>query len=267
MSLIAVDIGNSRIKLGLFDQPSDNRRFLEPTRTLELTSENWQAERILTWLPKDSAKLEWAIASVNRPVAAGLLHWIGENQTDKVIPLGKLHEVTYKSLDLRILVEQPDRVGIDRLLGAVAANLLKSPTSPAITISVGSAIVVNSIGTDGAFRGGAILPGIGMAARAMHVFTDALPQIPMDELSDAPPAIGNSTIPAMRAGLYWGAVGAMRELITRMSEQDKTKPEIFLTGGAAPSVAEVLDLAARHIPYLVLGAIAHVVFQKESKHS
>src|SRR5689334_17519968 len=116
MSLIAVDIGNSRIKLGLFNEPSDNQKFLEPTKTLELTSENWQAERILTWLPKDISRLDWAIASVNRPVAAGLLHWISENQADKILPLGKLHEITYQSLDLKILVDQPERVGIDRLL-------------------------------------------------------------------------------------------------------------------------------------------------------
>ena len=153
-------------------------------------------------------------------------------------------------------MEHPDQVGIDRLAGAAAVNRLRDPARPAIIIDAGSAITVDLITADGIFRGGAILPGIGMSARALNQFTDLLPRIPMDELAEPHPALGTSTIEAIRSGLYWGAVGAMRELVARLSEPLNAKPEIFLTGGAAPSVAAVFDPAAHHVDHLVLSGIA-----------
>ncbi|MGC4005893.1 MAG: type III pantothenate kinase [Pirellulales bacterium] len=123
---------------------------------------------------------------------------------------------------------------------------------------LGTALTVNFIDADGIFRGGAILPGIGMSARALHEFTDALPLIPMRELEEPPPAIGAETTAAMRSGLYWGAVGAMRELLTQFSHGLAQPPEVYLTGGAAPHVAAHLAPQARLIPELILGAIAVV---------
>ena len=78
----------------------------------------------------------------------------------------------------------------------------------------------------------------------------------MEELDEPPPPLGTSTTEAIRSGLYWGAVGAMRELVARLSETLAAKPEIFLTGGAAPSVAAVFDPAAQHVEHLVLSGLA-----------
>ena len=112
-------------------------------------------------------------------------------------------------------------VGIDRLLAAVAANRLRNPKRPAVIVDLGTAITVDLVDAEGVFRGGAILPGIAISARAMHDYTDLLPHIPMAELEEPPPALGRATVPAMRSGLYWGAVGAVRELIERLAEQDR----------------------------------------------
>jgi type III pantothenate kinase len=165
--------------------------------------------------------------------------------------------LSHADLPIGVAVEFPDRVGIDRLSGGVAANRLRNPARAAIVIGVGSAITVDLISADGVFRGGAILPGIGMSARALHEFTDLLPRSPLEELSSPPPALGTSTMAAIHAGLYWGAIGALRELIARLAEQvDEAAPgDVFLTGGAAPAVAAHLDPAARYIEYLVLSGI------------
>jgi type III pantothenate kinase len=174
-----------------------------------------------------------------------------------------------KHSDLPIVVSlsEPGRVGIDRLLGAVAVNRMRAEDRAAMVIDVGSAITVDVVSPRGAFLGGAILPGIGMSARAMHEFTDLLPLLPMDELVEPPPALGTSTLAAMQSGLYWGAIGAMKELIARLTDEmgqqsgGKALPEVYLTGGAAPSVARFVDPGATFVPHLILGGIALVAQQ------
>jgi type III pantothenate kinase len=142
---------------------------------------------------------------------------------------------------------------------AVAVNELRQPSRAAIVVHVGSAITVNAVSSEGAFLGGAILPGIGMSARALHEFTDLLPLSEMTELRDAPEPLGISTVTALRSGLFWGAVGAMRELTARLGAR-LSRPQMFLTGGAAPSVAKFLvdasDECACYVPHLTLAGVA-----------
>ena len=95
-----------------------------------------------------------------------------------------------------------------------------------------------------------------MSARALHDYTDLLPQIEMCELSEPPEPLGKATEPAMRSGLYWGAVGAVRELTSRMMVDPSVEPEIFVTGGAGPVVAKLLSQSAHHVPHLTLAGIA-----------
>jgi type III pantothenate kinase len=125
-----------------------------------------------------------------------------------------------------------------------------------VVVDLGSAVTVDLVSPSGAFSGGAILPGIAMSARALHAQTDLLPDIAMSDLREPPPALGASTEEAIRAGLYWGAVGAARELIARLTAGADHPPLVLLTGGAAPAVAKLLDADARYLPHLVLSGIA-----------
>jgi type III pantothenate kinase len=252
LPLIAVDVGNARIKLGLFSPPAGDR-LPEPTCTLALDGRQPELSQIRPWL-KDCAQphLAWWIASVNRPATTRLLDWIRQHR-----PADPMTLLAAGDLPLRIELKRPDMVGVDRLLDALAANHLRRPDRPAVVVDVGTAITVDLVSADGAFRGGAILPGIAMSARAMHEFTDLLPLLEMAELSAPPPALGTTTAAAMHSGLFWGAVGAIRELIERLAGGDD--PEIFLTGGAGPAVAELLGRSARHVPHLTLAGIALAV--------
>jgi type III pantothenate kinase len=98
-----------------------------------------------------------------------------------------------------------------------------------------------------------------MAARALHEFTDLLPLVPVSELVPSTAAVGRNTDQALRAGLFWGAVGAIRELVRQYSRV-AGEPQVFLTGGAAPAVAELLvdgnGSPAVYVPELTLGGIA-----------
>ena len=162
--------------------------------------------------------------------------------------------LTSGDLPLTVKLPRPDMVGVDRLLDGLAANRLRTPGRPAVVVDVGLAITVDLLDADGAFLGGAILPGIAMSARALHEFTDLLPQIDMAELAEPPPALGTATVAAMRSGLFWGAVGAVRQLVEQLT--GNSDAEVFLTGGAGPVVAQLMGTAARYVPHLTLAGIA-----------
>lgn len=248
--LIAVDVGNSRIKLGLF-RGDEVVGLPEPESTLHLDGRLAALERLAPWLVAfSSGRLRWHIGSVNRPAASRLIDWLRDYRSGDEIML-----LTSGDLPLKVRLPRPDMVGVDRLLDAVAANRLRTPGKKAVVVDVGSAITVDLVDADGAFLGGAILPGIAMSARALHEFTDLLPQIDMAELAEPPPALGTATAAAMRSGLFWGAVGAVRQLVEELAGESGDA-EIFLTGGAGPAVAPLLGASARFVPHLTVAGIA-----------
>lgn len=139
-------------------------------------------------------------------------------------------------LPLAIDVDYPEKVGIDRLLNAIAANARRQPGQSTIIVDSGTATTVDRVDGRGVFCGGAILPGFEMGAKALHQYTALLPLIQHHRLHDREPSpIGRNTTAALESGLYWGHVGGVRELITRMSDPAADKaPLVLLTGGAAP---------------------------------
>ncbi len=249
--LIAVDVGNNRIKCGFF--PAQTADVLpEPEGTLAVTLTGDDLDRIGALLERCPQKpIAWWIGSVNRPGATRLIEWIRSRR-----PCDTVRLLASGDLPLRVALPRPDMVGIDRLLDAVAANQLRRPGHAAVVADVGSAITVDFVSEEGAFLGGSILPGIAMSSRALHTFTDLLPLIDMSELTVPPPALGTATEPAMRSGLFWGAIGAIRQLIAEMAKEKIDRTDVFLTGGAGPAVAALLDPSARHVPHLTLSGIA-----------
>src|SRR5215216_6616785 len=156
--LIAVDIGNSRIKLGWFRSAFDP--FPVPGETLSL-SPQWSPSELTPWLIS-STSAACFIASVNRSTECKLLDEL------RRAGVNTIHQLTVADIPLKIQVDSPDQVGMDRLTNAVAVNRLRDSRRPAIAVDVGSAITVDLVSAKGAFVGGAILPGIAMSARALH---------------------------------------------------------------------------------------------------
>jgi type III pantothenate kinase len=246
--LVAVDIGNSRVKLATFAVPLAEP-LPSPDRTATFDLE-WSDAEMAGWLEGKVADYAWTIASVNRPVANRLVEWLGSRG---VAPVRLL---TYTDLPLVVDMPKPESVGIDRLVASVAANKLRAPDEPAIVVTHGSAITVNLIDNRGSFVGGAIMPGVHMTARALHEFTDRLPLV---EVTEAPAVLERSTEGAIRFGLYWGVVGAAREVIARLSPSNKPA-QVFLTGGGAPALAAILGEGyprpPQLVPHLTLAGVA-----------
>jgi type III pantothenate kinase len=245
---VAVSIGNTSMHLGWFDAAGDP--LPEPTRVLDLSTESPDLEQLAAWLAGEAGPVY--VASVHRPAERQLHDWCQRRD-----PPSTYRKLAHTDLPLEINVDHPDRVGMDRLVAAVAANRLRDASRPAIVIDAGTALTVDAISREGAFLGGAILPGIQMSARALATQTDQLPLVPVDP--DQPPAaIGKNTQAAIQSGLYWGTVGALRELIRGISADLLGPPELFVTGGDAAKLAERLEPRARLVPHLVISGVALV---------
>jgi type III pantothenate kinase len=261
--MIAVDVGNARIKLGLFCQGSrgdalrPNALLPEPQETLRLDSRQPDFGPLAALLGPASAAgnapavpaQSWHIASVNRPAATRLIDWLRSERPQDPVTL-----LAAADVPLEVKLARPDMVGIDRLLDALAANVLRPPGRPAVVVDLGTAITVDLVSVAGQFLGGAIMPGMGMAARALAEFTDLLPRLDLSELAAPPPALGDCTVAAMRAGLFWGAVGAVRQLIDQLA--GPAEPVVVVTGGDAATVAQLLPHQTLVVPHLTLAGIA-----------
>jgi type III pantothenate kinase len=265
--VLAIDIGSSRVKLGWFpptgacvaDQaaatlPIAAPQLPQPAETLAVSHRDPAAlwTQIGAWLQATCPAGPPAyVASVHPAALASLQEMFAH----------RLQALSASDLPLEVQVPQVESVGIDRLLNAVAVNQLRAPGCAAVVIDLGTACTVDLITTDGAFAGGAILPGIALAASSLHTGTASLPQLSLDDLASPPEVVGKSTRAAMLAGLYWGNVGAVRELAARLAGPGASTPQRFVTGGGAPQLVELLgsdSQPARHIPHLVLSGIAMV---------
>jgi len=242
-ALIAVGIGNTTIKLGVVDPATDQWQLMHEWDTAE-----FDLSEVADELPKESCR--WRVASVQRAAEQTLRQWQQRTRSqDDYLAF------SYKDLALTLNVNYPERVGMDRLIAAVAVNERRERNRPAIIVDAGTAITVDLVDAEGVFQGGVILPGFRLSARALADGTDQLPNVDVTFLAEAPAVIGKSTTEAIRSGLFWGGVGAIRELVARTAAELETAPQIFVTGGDAERLTGYLAADAQFVSDLVLRGI------------
>jgi type III pantothenate kinase len=225
MVRILADLGNSRLKLGRLD---DDGALVETVALPLDNAEAWSALAI-RWSEGSVRQAQWAVSSVNPPVAEQLRAFFEARGIDRVRWLLSATEIP-----VRHALVRPEFAGVDRALAVMAATELKPPRQPGVVLLCGTALVVERINADGVWEGGAIAPGVSVMAAALHLRTAMLPLI---EVREAPPPWAPSTIAAMEAGLFWGMVGMARELIARQAEEFGVAPHVIWTGGDANMLA------------------------------
>jgi type III pantothenate kinase len=249
-------VGNSRIKFGLFESARCSSRALELPACLRLlavpVAEEVPWADIHAW-PElaDAGGVRSVIAGANpQGIARVCDTWPADWPEPHVIS-------DPTSLPLRSRLAYPRRVGIDRVLNAVAVNVVRPHGAAAIVVDVGTATTVDRIAEDGAFEGGAILPGFELGARSLHYYTALLPLISMDELARQPhEPLGRETRAAVRSGLFWGQLGAVKELVARLGGSGGGgNTLLLLTGGGAAILAPHLP-EARFERFLSLQGLA-----------
>jgi type III pantothenate kinase len=235
---IVVDIGNSRIKWG-WCAKSIRSVSLPPDDPAE-----WQAQ-IMRW--QLDGVLNWAVSSVHPEHGERLVDWIRQ-RGDSVWMLDN-----WRDLPVAVRIDHPEKVGMDRLLDAVAAKARVSPGTPAVIVDAGSAVTVDWLDETGAFCGGAIFPGLSLMARSLHDYTALLPLVQVRPPIPTIPA--NNTPAAMQGGMFGAVVGGIQALTAQLTARSPKTPVCYLTGGDSILLLSALGSKFTLCPDLTLEGI------------
>ena len=236
---VVVDVGNSRIKWGR----------CAPGRIVAEAS--LPPDEPGAWLAQVAAwqlvpPVRWIVTGVHPPRCEALIEWL-HTHAQTVVTITQAAQ-----LPLRVLLEKPDYVGIDRLFSAVAARSRTPPGRPACVIDAGTAVTVDWLDADGAFRGGAIMPGLHLMAQALHDHTALLPFV---RIQTAPPPMpAPDTRKAMEAGIFAAVAGGIEKLVRELTNNSDSA-QIFLTGGDAGLLRPALACTAEVWPDMTLEGI------------
>jgi type III pantothenate kinase len=245
---ITVGVGNTSVQFAQFPAPLPANMPVPDWHLSVPADTDFNALKLPAEPPPAS---RWVVASVNHDAESQIKTWVESKwQPQAYCLLGR------EDFPVKVELDHPDRVGHDRLAGAVAVNSVRESGQSAIFVDAGTAITVNAINARGVFVGGAILPGTLIASRALATWTDQLPEVSVDWRLErsSPAAIGGSTESALESGIYWSAVGAVRELIRRIAGELGSEPATYITGGFGEHLAKHLD-GAVYIPHLVVAGI------------
>ena len=136
-------------------------------------------------------------------------------------------------LGFEIKLDRPEEAGADRLANAAGAR--RRYKMPAVIIDLGTATTFDVLDEGGNYCGGAISPGINMAFEALYMGAAKLPRI---EIRRPPRVVGRDTIGAMQSGIFWGYIGLIEGLVSRIAAERKQKLTVVGTGGLVPLIAE-----------------------------
>jgi type III pantothenate kinase len=257
-TVLLADVGNSRIKLARLDAAgaaAGCRGLPVITRRQDLDSQRFHPDNLERWLlaaaPGPAVIL---VASVYEGAAARLEAAVAEISATRHRPI-RQRRIGHADLPLEVRLPEPHRVGIDRLAGAAAAGLFVPAGSPAVLVDCGTATTVDLVSVEGAFLGGAILPGPLLMARALAEGTSRLPAVAALAGGGLPTMPGRSTEEAIAAGVGLGIRGAVARLVSAGQEVLGGEAITILTGGWASSVRDALPEASE-IPDLVLTGVA-----------
>lgn len=257
-TVLVADVGNSRIKLGVIVDHGDGVKLLPAIgRRQDLFSRAFRPDNLREWLagaaPGPAVML---IASVHDAAATRLEAALAELSATQHRPL-RQRRLAHADLGIDVRLDEPHRVGIDRIAAAAAAGIVKQAGRPAIVVDCGTAATVDIVAADGGFLGGAILPGPALMTKALAEGTSRLPEVAALERGHVPVMPGKSTQEAIAAGIGWGMRGAIARLVdeARRSLGPEVAPEVLLTGGWRAAVREAVP-DAHEIPDLVLAGIA-----------
>ena len=241
--LLAVDVGNTNLTVGVFAGDRLVRQWRIETDLRRSSDEYARALKApLRKEPNlpDAVMYGSVVPPLDKTLAAAI---------EKAFGLKPVVVTPRSKLGFRLKVRTPGQVGADRVLNAMA--LKATVGGPAIAIDFGTATTFDCVDAAGDYIGGAILLGPNSAARALHEFTAKLPLV---KIRKPKTVIGKDTAHCLEAGLYYGYLGMIREVLDRTMSEMGGRPAVVATGGLAPLFLGDLP-GVRHEPDLTLNGL------------
>ncbi len=242
--LLAIDIGNTEITLGIFTD--EKLRATWHIATVINRRADEYASLLLNLLPDqglDKSEIKDAVlCSVVPPLMATFTDLLRRYFEVEPLVVG-----AGVKTGVRIRMDNPREVGADRIVNAAAAHHLYG--GPVIIIDLGTATTFDIVSREGDYIGGVIAPGITMGAEALSTRTAVLPQV---ELIAPKRTIGSNTIAAIQSGLIFGYVGLIEGVVARIQKELEEKTSVVATGGYAELIARETKIIERVNPDLTL---------------
>jgi type III pantothenate kinase len=232
--LLALDIGNTTVTLGVFDGESlkaSGRFATDPARQADE-----YAVMIINLLSLQGVEREQINGAVMASVVPPLTS-IVEDVLQRHFKVSPLKVGAGVRTGLRILYEDPREVGADRIVDAVAALRLHKP--PLIVVDVGTATVFDAISRDGDYLGGAIAPGIGLAA---NVLAEKAAMLRRVDLIPPKKAVGANTPAAMQSGILFGYAELIQGMVRRIKAEIGEDAWVIATGGYATLIGQLTNV-------------------------
>ncbi len=242
--LLAIDVGNSNIVLGIFsgDEIKLNRRISTfPQRTSDEFS--LLIEGFLTLSKIKLRQIDSAIISTVVPPLVAPLREMIKN----LFNIDPLFVEPGIKTGLDIKYDDPREVGADRIVNAVAGYTKFG--GPLIIIDLGTATTFCVISEKGEYLGGAIAPGLGISIEALFTKTAKLPKV---EVIKPKRIIGKNTIESIQSGIYYGTVSMIDGMIEKLSQALPKKPTVIATGGYAREITTESKYIQKVCPFLTL---------------
>ncbi len=233
-TLWAIDLGNSRLKLG---------RFRAGNLVEVHTYARARKSEALAWLRLQEAHDYALLATGN-----GEARW--RSKLAKVAPVWSYEWPA--ACPLQVAYDTPATLGVDRLAAAVAAQAIY-PKSELLIVDVGTCITYERVGEDATYLGGNISPGLQLRRRAMHDFTGKLPLVPL--VWPETLEWGTSTLSALQLGVLQGAVREVAAYVASF-RQNHPSGQVLLCGGDVPFLRPHLPSGLNYRPHLVLEGLA-----------
>jgi type III pantothenate kinase len=245
--LLTIDVGNTNITLGLYE--GETRRAAWRLATVHERMPDEYGLQLLGLMNHAGVRTDeltgGVMGSVVPPLTGTFVqacsHYLGLEPL--IVDAGVRTGV-------RIRYEDPKAVGADRVADAAAARALYG--TPACVVDFGTATTFDGISAEGDYLGGAIAPGIGIAAEALFQRAAKLPRV---DLARPPAAIGRNTVHAIQSGMVFGYAGLVEGMVARFRRELGDGMRVIATGGLAELVAAEAPSIEVVAPWLTLDGL------------
>jgi type III pantothenate kinase len=248
--LLAIEQGNTNTLFAVHDGES----WIAQWRTA--TEASRTADEYAVWLTQLLAMRDIALASLSGCIISSVVPqsiFNLRNLARRYLSVEPLVIGDNVDLGIPVRINKPSEAGADRLVNAIGAHLVYP--GDLIVIDSGTATTFDIIAADGAFEGGAIAPGINLSLQALHEAAAMLPRIAIQRPERV---IGKDTVSNMQSGVFWGYVGLIEGMVTRIKAEWGRPMTVVGTGGVASLFEGATDSIDRFDPDLTIRGLLEI---------
>lgn len=255
--LLTIDVGNTNITFGVFQQEKIVATFRINTKTPRTSDEYGLV--IVDLVVQNDIKIKDITDAIMSSVVPNVMHALG-NAMIKYFGIQPIIVGPGIKTGIRITSENPQQIGADRIVDAVAAYEMYG--GPVIVLDFGTATTYDFIDGDGNFFAGVTAPGIRISAKALWEGAAKLPEI---EIRKPSTILARETITSMQAGLVFGQIGQTEYIIAHMKKEAGLKNvKVIATGGLGTIIANEISSINVYEPLLTLHGM-RLIYNKQSR--